>query len=159
MSCCQINRCFCPCVNLKTGMIIWAAIDLVLYATLVISGLVYFGLQGPQWFFVPVIILHTILIFAAKKSNIGFLIFWLFAMFIHAIFQVIATIHAMAIMIDGETEITIGTSSSGSSIGSRRKRCVEIFNLGTALYKKRPVNRLTFFVGLHNRKAFVSCKH
>ena len=94
---CRVGQCCCGCTDHKTGVLIWAIIDVVfqiLYFVLVISSGAELGPTINYWGTWPIIVFvaDILLAFGAYKSSTGLMVLWLVVMMIQIVLLSIAVV-------------------------------------------------------------------
>ena len=78
MCCCYVDQCCCGCTDTKTGVGIWAVIDLVLNVGFLIFLGVTAGIGGPQIWNLLLIVADVLLAIGVFMRNPipGLMLFW-----------------------------------------------------------------------------------
>ena len=79
--CCYVQSCCCNCASLKTGVIIWAIIDMI-FNMVVFGGLTYltrFEMEIPNPFYWTLVVIFADLglSIGAYTSNLCMIVFWM----------------------------------------------------------------------------------
>ena len=85
MCCCHVDQCCCGCTDQKTGVMVWAIIDMVLNIGTVIFYGATVGIVGPQLWTILIILADFLLIFGAWKLNTGLMMIWQIIMMIQIV--------------------------------------------------------------------------
>ena len=78
MCCCYVDQCCCGCTDTKTGVGIWAVIDLVLNVGFLIFLALTAGIGGPQIWNLLLIVADVLLAIGVFMRNPipGLMLFW-----------------------------------------------------------------------------------
>ena len=73
---CHVDQCCCGCTNQKTGVLIWAIVDIVLNIIAVIFYSATIGTNTIAIWLIIIIIADFLLIFGGWKLNTGLMLLW-----------------------------------------------------------------------------------